>query len=162
MILVVMGVSGSGKTTVGRLLADALALPFIEGDDFHSAGSIARMQSGLPLEEADRQPWLLRLSLTLAVAGEARGGAVLACSALKEPYRLILQGGTNQPVKWILLEGPADLLLQRLRGRQGHFMPETLLPSQLQTLEPPDNALRFSIEKTPEQIVEEILSMLNR
>ncbi|RYY93527.1 MAG: gluconokinase, partial [Chitinophagaceae bacterium] len=120
MIIIVMGVSGSGKSTVGRLLAERLSLPFIEGDDDHSPESRARMQAGHPLTDAERAPWLERLSDRLGAA-EGEGGAVLACSALKEAYRRQLCARLGRQPEWIFLDGPEAVLRQRLEERNDRF-----------------------------------------
>jgi len=128
----VMGVSGSGKSTVGRLLAGVLGRRFIEGDALHPPANIEKMSSGVPLTDADRAPWLAAIAAELA-----RGGpAVLACSALKRAYRDRLPG-----VRWFYLRVPRDVLAQRLAGRRGHFFPPALLDSQLVELEPPEESL---------------------
>ncbi len=159
MIIIVMGVTGSGKSTIGKLLADHLSLPFVEADDFHSKENVAKMSKGIPLTDEDRYPWLQSLSQTLQ-REEKNKGAVLACSALKEQYRHLLQQGLNEKIIWIYLEGSEKMISERMRKRQGHFMPEELLHSQFVTLEKPDYAYSFSIEKKPEAIVSEILKII--
>lgn len=160
MVIVLMGVSGSGKTTVGRLLAAALGAEFAEGDSYHPPENVAKMARGIPLDDADRQPWLETL------AGEIRGWlargetAVLACSALKQLYRDILQGGRPE-VRFVHLRGPEALIRARLEQRRGHYMPASLLASQFAALEPPTDALTVDISSTPEAIVEEILAQLS-
>lgn len=161
MIIVVMGVTGCGKSTVGKLLADRLAIPFVEGDDFHSAANIDKMRHGIPLADEDRAPWLQSLNDVLKNE-EDKKGAVLACSALKESYRQVLQHGLREKITWIYLEGSEETLRTRMEHRPGHFMPEALLHSQLATLEVPSYARRFSIEKDPATIVDEILQTLPR
>jgi gluconokinase len=128
----VMGVAGSGKSTVGRLLADALGRRFIDGDDLHPPANIAKMSSGVPLTDADRAPWLEAIAAELA-----RGGpAVIACSALKRAYRERLPG-----VRWFHLRVPRDVLAARLSERSGHFFPPALLDSQLAELEEPEESV---------------------
>lgn len=151
MIVIVLGVSGSGKSTVGRLLAERLRLPFIDADDFHAPEHVAQMRAGRPLTDEQRAPWLRLLSERLRLA-EAGGGCVLACSALKEAYRSQLKSGLIKEPEWILLDGPAHLLRARLSERSGHFMPAALLESQLATLERPRRAHVFSISEPPEAI----------
>jgi len=158
MIIVVMGVAGCGKSTIGKLLADRLSLPFIEADDFHSKENISKMSNGIPLTDKDRYPWLQSLSNELK--WHEQEGAVLACSALKESYRKILQQGLRDKIIWIYLEGNEKLLLERIQNRKGHFMHAELLRSQLATLEKPAYAYCFSIEKKPETIVNEVINRL--
>jgi carbohydrate kinase (thermoresistant glucokinase family) len=160
MIIVVMGVTASGKSTVGKILAKRLSLPFIEADEFHSRENILKMKKGFPLTDEDRYPWLLSLSNELQLQ-QKKKGAVLACSALKEDYRKILQKGLDEKIIWIYLQGDEAILLERIKNRKGHFMPEKLLQSQLATLEKPAYAYCFSIEKDPETIVNEILRIID-
>lgn len=160
MIINVMGVTACGKSTVGKLLAKRLSLPFIEADEFHSKENVLKMSKGIPLNDEDRYPWLKSLSRELQLQ-EQKNGAVLACSALKESYRKILQEGLHEKIIWIYLEGDETILRDRIKKREGHFMPEDLLLSQLTTLEKPAYAYCFSIEKDPETIVNEILSIIN-
>ncbi len=156
-LFVIMGVSGVGKTTVGKLLADTLALPFIDADDFHPKENIAKMASGMPLNDNDRHQWLLNLNGVLLE--HQKMGAVLACSALKEKYRDLLSSGLKKSLRFILLEGSFEQLKQRLQARKGHFMPAELLTSQLETLEPPKNAIKVSISHTPDEIVAQIIRL---
>ena len=159
MIIVVMGVTGCGKTTIGKLLAKHLSLPFIEGDQFHPKENIDKMRSGTPLTDEDRFPWLKALAEELK-HHEQQKGAVLACSALKEHYREMLQQGLRKPINWVYLEGSEETLRERIKNRQGHFMPEGLLRSQLETLEIPAYAYTFSIEKEPERIASKIADII--
>lgn len=156
---VVMGVSGCGKSTVGEQLAQQLHLPFYDGDDFHSPANIKKMAHGTPLTDDDRREWLATLAAKLG-EWEQAGGAVLACSALKEKYRVTLQSQSHEPLHWIFLDGPKELLLERISGRKGHYMHSNMLDSQLATLEKPAYALRLSIEHTPEELVAEIVAAL--
>ena len=134
--LVVMGVSGSGKSTVAAGIAEALGLGFIDGDGLHSPESVARMQAGTPLGDDDRWPWLGRIAARLADQGQWPAGVVVACSALRRAYRDRIRAGAPE-VRFVFLDGPADLIRARMSGRSGHYMPESLLASQLATLEPP-------------------------
>jgi gluconokinase len=143
--IIVMGVSGSGKSTLGELLATALACPFIEGDELHDARSVAKMRAGQPLDDEDRWPWLDRLGATLREATEANGMAVAACSALKHRYRERLSRAITAPTSFILLEADQAELARRLVNRSGHYMPASLLPSQLDALERPDDSERALI-----------------
>ncbi len=135
--LVVMGVSGTGKSTLARALAERTGWPFVEGDDLHPPANIAKMRGGVPLTDADRAPWLVAIAHQIAAWREADLTGVITCSALKRAYRDPLAGG--QPdVCFVYLHGDTGLLAQRMAERRGHFMPPALLSSQLATLEPPD------------------------
>lgn len=136
-ILVVMGVSGCGKTTLGKALGRALHAPFLDADDFHPEANRARMAAGVPLEDEDRWPWLDALGEALRAAAQPKGVAVAACSALKRSYRQRLVERAGEPILFVHLTGAPDLLASRLATRSGHFMPASLLESQLATLEPP-------------------------
>ncbi len=157
MVVIIMGVSGCGKTTVGQQLAQQLKLPFYDADDFHSAANIAKMAHGTPLTDDDRRDWLATLAAGLGKWNQS-GGAVLACSALKESYRTTLQSGVAEPIHWVFLDGPRALLLERMAGRHGHFMHPAMLDSQLVTLEHPAYALRLSIEAPPEELVQQVVA----
>lgn len=159
MSFVVMGVSGCGKTTVGEQLAKKLTLPFYDADDFHSQANIDKMAHGTPLTDDDRRDWLATLAAKLG-EWEKAGGAVLACSALKEKYRTTLQSQSQEPLHWVFLDGSRELLLERMGGRKGHYMHQNMLDSQLATLERPAYALRLSITNTPAELVSQILDAL--
>lgn len=155
-----MGVSGSGKTTVAKLFAEKTGAVFYEGDDFHSPANVAKMRQGIPLTDTDRAEWL-RVLRELIVSSLANNKlAAIACSALKSKYREQLQAG-NPRVEFVLLTGPPELIAQRLNHRVGHFMPPELLASQFAALEPPSDALVFSCEKMPEEIVAELIQALD-
>lgn len=162
MIVLVMGVSGSGKSTIGRMLAAALSAEFLEADTFHSRDNVAKMTSGIPLEDADRWPWLEAIGDAIAAHRLAGRPVVLACSALKDSYRRRLFAQAGEPGHVVFLDGKADLIAARLGGRRGHYMPPTLLPSQLATLEPPTDAIRVDIGNRPEDILAGILRDLGR
>ncbi len=155
-----MGVSGSGKTTVGELLAQHLGRPFYDGDDFHPAANIAKMAAGHPLTDEDRAGWLATLAADLQ-PWEAAGGAVLACSALKESYRQTLQAGASLPLTWVFLDTDPAVLRQRLEARKGHYMKVNMLESQLETLEKPTYGLRLTDDVPPETLVEQIVERLH-
>jgi gluconokinase len=158
-----MGVSGCGKTTLGRLLAQAMDCPFLEGDDFHSREAVAKMRSGQPLEDADRWPWLERLGEATARAISDHGVAVTACSALRRSYRDRLRSTIDRPVRFVLLEDCRERLLARLSGRAGHFMPASLLDSQLDTLErplPDEAAIILAAAGSPPVLRDRVLKQL--
>jgi gluconokinase len=135
-VLVLMGVSGAGKTTVGKVLAERLGWAFQEGDDFHPAANIAKMKAGHPLDDADRAPWLARVEAWISEQLAAGRSGVVACSALKQAYREVLAQG-REAVILGFLEGSQSLIAERLEQRRGHFMPPALLASQLTDLQPP-------------------------
>ncbi len=150
-VLFVMGVSGTGKSTIGTMLSESLDIPFYDGDDFHPDKNIKKMSAGLPLNDNDRKGWLEKLN---ALAKEQQSkGAVIACSALKERYRAILRDSIEDFVHFIYLEGSFELIKSRMERRKGHFMPGDLLKSQFETLEPPTDAINISISYAPEKIV---------
>jgi gluconokinase len=154
--VVVMGVSGSGKSTVGAGIAAALGLHFIDGDELHSPASVARMRAGIALGDDDRWPWLDRIGACLADAVRWPEGVALACSALKRAYRDRIRAAAPG-VRFVFLDGAAALIEGRMAGRTGHYMPSTLLASQLQTLEPPgadeSDVVRLAIELPAAEIV---------
>ena len=159
MIIVVIGVSGSGKTTVGSTLASALEIPFHDADDFHPQSNIVKMKQGIPLQDIDRESWLKTLTNNLA-QWEADKGAVLACSALKETYRTVLQSGVNNDVTWIYLYGRSELIKERIAGRRGHYFKTELVDSQIADLEPPQYGWHFDISSPADHIVKSILNKL--
>jgi gluconokinase len=159
-LIVVMGVSGSGKTTIGQLLASRLGVPFEDADSLHPAANVAKMAAGHPLTDADRRPWLA--SVGRAMAGAASTGMVMACSALKRAYRDILVHGRND-VRIVYLNGTQDLIASRLALRKDHFMPPGLLASQFKTLEPPDQSehpVTVPIDAAVAAIVDDIVRQL--
>lgn len=151
-IVVVMGVAGAGKTTVGQALAADLGWPFADADAFHSPASRAKMSAGIPLTDADRAPWLDRLAAWIAERLASGQTGVLACSALKQDYRRHLSGGRDE-VLFVYLKADPALLADRLLHRQGHFAKVSLLESQLATLEEPREALVVDAAQTPGEIV---------
>jgi 6-phosphogluconate dehydrogenase len=158
MIYYIMGVSGSGKTTVGQLLAKELKLPFFDADDFHSAENVAKMAAGQALTDADRASWLLALNQKACQLVNEGSGAVIACSGLKERYRAVLGQNINTKTHWVHLQGSYDLIHQRMGQRPGHYMPAGLLKSQFEALEPPTYGLHLSIDQKPQHLVATILS----
>jgi gluconokinase len=161
MIIVLMGVTGVGKTTVGLLLAKALDAEFAEGDSYHPPSNIAKMRRGIPLDDADRRPWLEALSAEIGRWLAEGRTVVLACSALRQAYRDILAAG-RPGVRFVHLKGEEALLRSRLEQRRGHYMPPGLLASQLATLEEPSDAIVVDVSGTPAQIVEQIRAALGR
>lgn len=139
IIVVVMGVSGSGKSTVAAGIAAALGLHLIDGDALHSPANVAKMQAGTPLHDVDRWPWLDRIGTALADGAQWPQGVAIACSALKRAYRDRIRNAAPG-VRFVFLDGPAELIRARMAGRTGHYMPGALLASQLRTLEPPSAA----------------------
>jgi gluconokinase len=158
-VVVVMGVSGAGKTTVGRGLAARLGWQFADGDDFHSADNVAKMAQGKPLEECDRTPWLQSLRQFIQQQIAVSQPTVLACSALKADYRHRLQVGPQ--VQFAYLTGDPELIRQRLIQRKGHYMKAALLKSQFASLEVPETALVIDVDQPPEAIVDEIIAALS-
>jgi gluconokinase len=155
MIIVLMGVSGSGKTTVGKLLAEQLGWRFCDADAFHPQVNVERMHKGIPLDDEDRKPWLQALARLIDEARDRNENMVLACSALKHAYQEYLRHHLDL-VKYVYLSGSPDLIAQRLANRRGHFMNPALLSSQFEALEPPDDAIRVDITPSPDEIAAEI------
>jgi gluconokinase len=159
LVVVVMGVSGSGKTTVGRLLATRLGVPFAEADDFHPAENVATMSAGIPLSDEDRWPWLHAIAAWIS----AQSSGVVSCSALKRRYRDVLRAASDG-VWFLHLTGDPEVIASRIAARSGHFMPPALLDSQLADLEPlsadePGSAVDISAD--PEEIVENVIQVLD-
>lgn len=151
MVIILMGVSGAGKTVVGRLLASAVGYQFYDADDFHPSANIDKMRRGLPLDDADRQPWLATLRALVHRCLTTSTDAVLACSALKQAYQRHLV--IDPQVRLVYLKANPDLIRERLLQRRGHFMPPTLLESQFTTLEEPQEALWVDAAKRPMDLV---------
>jgi gluconokinase len=158
VIIVVMGVTGSGKTTVGALLAERLGWKFADADEFHSEANKAKMHAGIPLTDADRLPWLAAIHEQIAKWIAVGQNAALACSALKESYRRKLWDGPQ--VRFVYLKGSYDLIAERLRSRKGHFADEHILAGQFADLQEPSDAMIVDIRPAPEKIVEEICRKL--
>ena len=158
--IVVMGVSGSGKTSVGEQMAEHLGLPFGDADGFHPKANVEKMSSGIPLTDEDRWPWLDAIGVALR---DAEKGMVVTCSALKRIYRERLTKAAGEPVIFIFLDGPKEVIAKRMSGRRGHFMPTSLLDSQFATLEPPgpdELAVRISVEPPVKTVVANALAAL--
>ncbi len=154
MIIVVMGVTGSGKTTIGSMLAAHLGWHFADADDFHSAANKAKMHQGIPLTDADRLPWLAAIHDQIAKWVAVKQNVVLACSALKQSYRQLLWNGPE--VQFAYLKGSYELIAERIRARKGHFADEHILAGQFAALEEPSDAVVVDIRPAPEEIVDEI------
>ena len=158
MIIGVMGVSGSGKTTIGQKLAEALHCPFYDADDFHSSANKEKMARGEALTDQDREPWLLRLSEEMEKWDRQGPYAVLACSALKQKYRDLL--AQKVPIRWVYLKGEKGLIQKRLEARKGHFFNPALLDSQFLDLEEPSDAIVVTISSEVDEIVRSVLKEL--
>lgn len=159
MIVVVMGVSGSGKTTLGQLLAKRLGCTFIDADDHHPAENVAKMAAGVPLEDADRWPWLEQLNAMLRECARDGLAAVLACSALKQAYRTRLGEGIDD-CRLVYLQGSIEQLRARLAERQHRYMPASLLESQFAALEAPTDAITVDVAEPPARCVETVLAAI--
>lgn len=155
---IIMGVSGCGKSTVARLLAEELDWDFFDADDFHPPDNLAKMKDGIPLSDSDRAPWLAALNEILASNLSARRHPVLACSALKESYRATLHQGTDG-LQFVHLKGSYDLIWSRLATRQGHYMKPEMLRSQFETLDEPVDALVVDVRLRVEEIVGTIIKI---
>jgi gluconokinase len=161
MIVIIMGVTGVGKTTVGRLLAQSTGWPLYDADDYHSSANVEKMRAGIPLTDEDRWPWLDRLNAQLCAAHARGESAILACSALKERYRDRLQQGL-QGVRWVYLKGDIDLIQSRLQQRKGHYMNPALLQSQFDALEPPRDAVIIDVGDEPVALAQRVLAALGK
>ena len=157
--IVVMGVSGTGKSTLGTLLAQRWHAPFLEGDAYHSPASVAKMEAGVPLTDEDRWPWLDRLGAALGAAAVEGGVAIAACSALRRCYRERLEAAAGVPLRYAFLDTDRAAIAQRMDARSGHYMPASLLDSQLATLErpsPDEAALRLDAARAPAALAREV------
>jgi len=162
MIVVLMGVSGSGKTTIGRLLAERMGWVFADADDHFPRASKEKMAAGIPLTDEDREPWLRLLNRLLRKWDKGNADGVLACSALKERYHDMLKSGIATPLRFVLLDGSKELIAKRLAERQHEYMNPVLLESQLAALEDPDGAFRIVNDRSPDEVVERIVGKLGR
>ena len=161
MIVILMGVTGTGKTTIGKLLASRTGWQFAEGDDYHSEANKAKMHAGIPLTDADRAPWLASLHDVLRAWLDNGQSGILACSALKQTYRdTLIAGIPSGAYRFVWLNVSREHLVERLAKRTGHYMSPALLDSQIVTLEIPSGAIAVSAEGTPEETVESILKQL--
>jgi gluconokinase len=160
MVILIMGVSGSGKTTIGEGLALELSWKFKDADDFHPAANIDKMRQGIPLNDDDRRPWLQALRQAIDEALQTHDNLILACSALKAAYRQIL-GEPSEQVKFVYLKGSFELIEQRLKQRQGHYMKANLLRTQFDALEEPNDAIAVEIDQSPSAIVQQIKHRLH-
>jgi gluconokinase len=159
MILVLMGVSGSGKTTVGKVLAEKLGWHFVEADDYHSEANKAKMHAGIPLTDEDRRPWLHALADRIDQARDRGEDIVLACSVLKHDYQVYLRQGMDL-VHYVYLQGTEAQIRERLAHGKGHFMNPSLLDSQFEALEPPEHAVRVDIGPPPGELADQIIARL--
>ena len=151
-VVVMMGVAGTGKSTVGRALADATGWVFLDADDFHPEENLQKMRSGVPLTDVDRWPWLRELSEVLRTYQAKGEGCILACSALKQSYRTLLEDAAPSAY-WFFLNGPPDLIESRLRLRSDHYMRADMLQSQIRDLEPPSRAVYLDIRQSVEELL---------
>ncbi|MCS5490360.1 gluconokinase [Algoriphagus limi] len=158
-LIIITGVSGTGKTTLGTALSEKLGIPFYDADHFHPIENIAKMSAGIPLNDEDRKPWLQSLANKLEES-KTSGGCVLACSALKESYRKILS--IDPSIHWIHLKGDRDLIWERMKARKNHYMKAEMLDSQFATWEEPDYGHKLSIAQSPEAMLEEALDFLKK
>ena len=161
MFLIIMGVSGSGKSTVGKLLSDRTSWQFFDADDFHSSENIDKMSQGVPLTDSDRIPWLYELQALITKTLKAGNNGILACSALKSSYRKILREKYPDQIVFVYLRGDYDCIQSRIKQRQGHFMSEKMLRSQFATLEEPNDAVVIDVSLTLEEIIAKILTVLD-
>ena len=157
MIFLITGTAGTGKTTVGKGLAEKLNLPFFDGDDFHPKVNIQKMSNGIPLQDEDRRGWLKAIRNRMELFIERNSSAVFTCSALKKSYRSVLMNGISDTIFFVYLYGDFELLQKRLQDRPGHYMKENMLLSQFKDLEVPEDGLQFDVSTPPEMIIQQIV-----
>ncbi|MGA9591402.1 MAG: gluconokinase, partial [Salegentibacter sp.] len=156
-VYIVMGVSGVGKTTIGKLLAEKLELPFYDADDFHPKENVIKMENGIPLKDKDRKEWLEKLS-TKIKEWHRNGGAVLACSALKEKYREQLSSIPQEDLTWVFLHSDYEVIFERIASREDHYFKPEMLRSQYEILEIPGSGIHVDVEASEEEIISEIMN----
>ena len=159
IVFYIMGVSGCGKSTIGKLLAERLSIPFFDGDDYHPQSNLDKMSKGVPLNDSDREEWLKRLN-KLALEQVEKNSCIIACSALKSAYRKKVSKHLQEQVQWVHLKGSFEQIFERINQRKRHFMSSDLLQSQFDTLETPEDALQINVRLTPEDIVQKIIDEL--
>ncbi|MCE9669108.1 gluconokinase [Myxococcus stipitatus] len=159
MVVIVMGVTGAGKSTVGKALAESLGWRFLDADDLHSAANVAKMAAGIPLEDSDRWPWLAAIRAQIQEALESGEDLVVASSSLKRVHRDTLAVDSER-MRWVYLHAPREVLARRMSQRHGHFMPSSLLDSQLATLEVPHRAVPIDVTPPPAEVVARIRESL--
>ena len=160
MILILIGVAGSGKSTIGKMLAESLSCEFLDADDYHNSENKAKMNKGIPLTDDDRVSWLRTLNQLLRNLCEQNKDAVLACSALKVSYRNYLSKNINNDIRWIYLKGDFETIKVPILNRKGHFFDSALLRSQFEIMEEPTNAITVDIRYSPKEITETILNKI--
>ncbi|WP_180966971.1 gluconokinase [Cohaesibacter celericrescens] len=162
MIIVVMGISGTGKSTLGRQIAEHLGVPFVEGDDFHSPQNVSKMAAGQPLTNEDRQPWLASLASAMSDWASKNETRVVSCSALRKQYRDCFRSAASD-LRFLFLDGSLDLVRQRMQQRDNHFMPAELVESQMETLEYPvdeTDVIRLDVSRPTKELVDDAVSAL--
>ncbi|MBN2626312.1 MAG: gluconokinase [Spirochaetales bacterium] len=159
MVIMIMGVSGCGKTTLGERSAQRLGLPYYEADGFHPRENIEKMSNGIPLTDEDRWPWLAAIRDSIKQIQGRGDSAVLTCSALKESYRRFLEEGLAEPLKWVYLKGSFETIHDRMASRKDHYFKADMLKSQFAALEEPDYGLILDIERPLEEKIEEVISL---
>lgn len=162
-LIITMGVSGGGKSTIGEKLAEAYRYPYLDADDYHSKQAVAKMRQGIPLDDSDRWPWLSRIAKAMITEADRHGAVIASCSALKRAYRDFLTGQAGEPVLFINLYAPIDVIADRQANRAGHFMPASLLKSQYDTLEMPqedENAVTIDVSGSIEETLKAVHQVL--
>ncbi|UII24961.1 gluconokinase [Fulvivirga maritima] len=159
MVIIIMGVTASGKTTIAKALSEKTNIPYYDADQYHSEANILKMSDGIPLTDEDRKEWLESLSVEIA-KWQQNEGAILACSALKKTYRQKLQSKSELPIQWIYLKVPQEIIQERIEARKNHFMNKSLVASQFAILEPPENGYTVDGTNSTEKIIEEITNKI--